>query len=618
MLILDDETVRQLDAEADKKAKFLDVQAGPELHRIRTLPRRDIPDPTSPDAVTLASFLTSRLAKSATPYPGPLKPVQALALREAWERKGLFAPIRVGGGKTLLSYLLPAVLGAKRPVYICPATLKTPILTEFSRYARDWRGPLPAAYPIVSIELISNPSGAEDRDEQGNVIRLALLERLQPDLIVIDEAHRCAAAGAACTKRIRAYKHKYPSTIVVAMTGTPFKTSIKDCAHVMEWCLGRGAPLPTDFLEREAWASYLDAKTGLGPRAGAGALVEMLTSDEEQAFDAESEEGARKVVRRAIARRILETPGVIGTQDPPLSVGLSVSAYYPRRQDPALDRAFDELRETWFLPDGTELADGREFARHAATLGRGHWNKWEPAPPAEWREARNEWARFVRKTIKTNRIGLDTEARVARAVQKGLVEDDGLLQMWLDVRDAERTRTGLREPPSIPVWVSGECVEAVRAWLVDHPGVVWVDSIGLGARLEAELGIPYYRNKGMSLSGKSILQHPPGTPAVASLASNGTGKNLQKIWSKNLWLCAPGEQSLGRTHREGQTASQVENWVYLGCAEHLAAFERAKDVKADFAGDLLLSPQRLTYAATDLPTPRELAMRLGVRWQKTT
>jgi hypothetical protein len=163
------------------------------------------------------------------------------------------------------------------------------------------------------------------------------------------------------------------------------------------------------------------------------------------------------------------------------------------------------------------------------------------------------------------------------------------------------------------VWISDEAIRSANAWLNEGIGVIWVDLIGLGLRLAEDLEIPYYGAKGLDAKGRHIKRHPGG-PAIASLAANGTGRNLQHFWHRNLWLCVPGEQSVARTHRAGQLSDSVDNDVYLGCAEHLKRFERASEVKAEFAQDMLLSPQRLVYANTDMPTARELAMRGGARW----
>jgi len=60
----------------------------------------------------------------------------------------------------------------------------------------------------------------------------------------------------------------------------------------------------------------------------------------------------------------------------------------------------------------------------------------------------------------------------------------------------------------------------------------------------------------------------------------------------------------------------VQTWVYLGCYEHLRAFERARDDKAQFAGAMVLAEQKLDLADGHMPSLEELAGRGGPRWSK--
>ena len=605
--------IEDMEAQSPEESapRFTDVPSGPEMHRILNLPRRAIPSQTSQESIELAALLTQRLAKVANPYPGPAKPIQALALREAFLTRGLVAPIKVGGGKMLTAFLMPVVLAAKRPLYVCPALMVPDTAGEFHKYTQSWTSA--PSYPIVSYQTLASPKSGESLGEGGVVLRASLLERMAPDLIVLDEAHACGNSTATTTKRVKAYHKAHPDTVIVVLTGTLFSTSIKQGSHLMKWALGDAAPLPHDFIEREAWASYLDAKAGIGPRVGVGALLDLLTTEEKKAFLREDEfEDQRAIVRGAVARRILETPGVIGTQDPPLDVALTIDGYVPEHRDEAINDAFEELRATWCLPDGTELVDGLEFARHANTLGHGEWKRWDPRPPEEWIDARNTWAKWCRRAIKSNRRNIDSEALMKAAVRKGIYDDEGALERWETTRDAERARTKLREPPSVSVWVSDEAIRAAGAWMNEHQGLVWARSIGLGERLARDLQLPYYGAKGVDAAGRHITKHPGG-PAIASMAANGTGRNLQKIWSTNLWMCAPNEQSLGRTHRPGQT-EDVRNWIYLGCAEHLSQFWAASNNKARFANEILNSLQKLRYATIVLPTARELEALGGPRW----
>lgn len=599
--------------------KFKEVEEGPEMLRILSLPSRPIPSQDDPANIALAAELTRRLSYDGGAYPGPMRPIQAISLRECWENRGGYLMLRVGAGKTLIGALLPTIIRTERPIYVTAAKMVKPIAKEFAKIRRHWRMVQAHEYGIFSFEKFSSKKQGEIIDNDGKVVMKGLVERLRPTMIVIDEGHMTANSSAAVTSRLRDYVEKYPDTVVVIMTGTPFKTSIKDLIHQLEWALSPSKiPLPGDFEEREMWASYLDAKKGFKGRVGVGALTKLLNDEEMREFMRSFPgDDQRSVVRRAIGRRILETPGIIGTQDPPLSTKLTIEARIPRRMDPQLEAAIEELREKWALPDGTEFADPREFARHISTLGLGFWQKWDPDPGIEYRLARNDWAKWCRRMIKLNRRGIETEGRMKDAVKAGLYDDEGKLEAWEQAVVDFRAAHKMLEPPSVSVWVSDEAIWDAGEWAQQYGGLIWVHHIGLGERLSEKLGIPYYGAKGLSARGVDIENHPGG-PAVASKLANGTGKNLQFLWSDNLWLTQPDEQSLGRTHRAGQKAAVVRNWIYLGCAEHLNAYFAAKCTKSRFHEEMTLSPQKLGYADTDMPTLADLRQRGGARWQIAT
>src|SRR5438128_2692375 len=86
-----------------------------ELKRILALPRRVA------DGSDLVEPLTQAL-KTPTGTQ-TLRPVQAQALYDMGTYGGLFGPLRVGSGKTLVTLLAPLLLEAKRPVLLLPANL---------------------------------------------------------------------------------------------------------------------------------------------------------------------------------------------------------------------------------------------------------------------------------------------------------------------------------------------------------------------------------------------------------------------------------------------------------------------------------------------------------------
>lgn len=764
------------DVEEDKPERPTEVPSGPELLRILGLERRAIPDLESEDAQRVADFLTERfrLVPREELFPGPLLPVQGVAIREAWEAQGLFGQIGVGRGKQLTAWLIAGLFNLERMIYVCQGDGAVDAAVMFSKYRRCWKGPSERSLPIVSYELISNGSSDEELDDSGKVVRPGRLSRMRPQLIILDEAHNCSSTGSKVTKQIDYYLRHNPNTIVIVLTGTPYKTSINDASHLFQWALKKNAPLPTDWTERMAWAGYLDAKEGLFGRTEIGELTQLadLYDVTLNLWDkrAHAQDELRSQVRRLVAQRILETPGVIGTQDPPLDVGLTLEPWYPEREDEELTAKLLDMRMLGCTPDGMPFADSMALSRHESTMALDFWQKtftfegftrclektssvetnglgsderrilkaiasandvtqlphglvaalrsaqrtsrtdepgsyrdlmvlasksttpctgastvaagtqavasparmatsmgreqllssitttrqgpcagfsapaatwpsesWETAlrawprllpilkgawetetmPPVEWKKAKTAWSKWCRRAIKKNGRRLHSEGQVKKAVRKGLYPIGAKkLEEWERQEKLEQERTGLREPNVVCEWESEECLEHVRKWVAQYGGLVWVEHIGLGERLAKELGVPYYGAGGGkdTVTGRNIREHQGG-PAVASVSACGTGKNLQHFWSSNLWLTPPGEQSMARTHRLGQKAKVVTNHVYLGCARHLDAFERAKEVKAVFQADMTLAPQKLRFADCTIPDVDELAARGGERWR---
>lgn len=606
--------------EEEAKAKPKQIPDGPELLRICRMERRPIPDLESEDSLRVAELITDRLAKTPTPYPGRLRPVQALALREAWTYKGLWAPIVVGGGKMLTCYLAPTILKAKRPIYLCPKKMAVETAIEFKKYLKDWHGPTHAQMPIITYELLSNLSSAEELAEDGHtVIKPGRLDRLRPDVIILDECHLVGNVGAAVTARLKYYLRNNPDTIVLAFSGTPFKESIEDAIHIMQWCLGDRTPFPRadseHWGERKAWAGFLDAKKSMFGRVDIGMLPLLADAMGVPRPDLNDV----SAWRRLVAQRILETPGVIGTQDAPLDIPLTVDHWLPSEECDEIHQAIETLVDTRHLPDGTQLADDDALWRYISTLCLGFWQMYDPPPPDSWKAARNAWAKWCRKALRNNKKRIVSEGTMKAALRRGVLDGGGLalLQAWEREEQRERERTGLNEPPSVAQWVSDEAIEEAAAWVDQYKGLVWVGHIDIGRRIGKELGIPYYGSDGGLdvKSGIRINDHRGG-PAVASIWACGTGKNLQHFWHQALWMTTPGEQALARIHRPGQKAASVDNWIYLGGQSHFASYERALDVKAAFAEDLTLSPQKLRYAITNMPTAWGLEKRGGTRWAR--
>ncbi|NOK09602.1 hypothetical protein [Corallococcus exercitus] len=103
-----------------------------------------------------------------------------------------------------------------------------------------------------------------------------------------------------------------------------------------------------------------------------------------------------------------------------------------------------------------------------------------------------------------------------------------------------------------------------------------------------------------SIEGLSTIIHRNCKRSiVASLRAHGTGKNLT-AFSRMLFVNTPAdgaawEQAIGRCHRQGQLADEVEVELYQHTAELVGAFEKARDF-ARFIGETEGTPQKLCFA----------------------
>ncbi|MCK4718686.1 MAG: DEAD/DEAH box helicase family protein, partial [Thermoplasmata archaeon] len=602
-------TLEQLREEALAQpggGKAKEVPDTVEFRRIRDIPRRGL-DSGVELAAALAAALTAALSTAGGQWS--LRPIQALALHDIHQFGGLFGPIRVGGGKTLISYLAPAVLDARRPLLLVPAKLKEKTRREFRKLAQHWRGPHPDAYRIESYELLGRPQAGARFDAKGRITKPGLLERLAPDLIIMDEAHKVKNTRAAVTRRMKRYLEANPGTPVVAMSGTITKRSLRDYAHIAAWCMPLTCPVPRTHKDLEAWADCLDERVNPFRRVRPGALRQLANAEEEEAMDY-GDESELSAVRQAYRRRLTESPGCVATQDGELGVSLSITGVFPTREDPQVEAQFNTLRTVWETPDGHPIADGIAMWRHARELGLGFFYRWNPRPPDDWLEARSLWAKFCRDVLKYNRRGLDSESQVAMAVDRGLYDDAGRLERWREIKPTF-------VPNTEAVWFSSEALETAEEWLAHHEGIVWVEHTEFGKELSKRTGLPFYSRKGQDPTGRVIEDHPPGKSLIASVQSNAEGRNLQ-AWNTNLVMSAPPngamwEQMMGRTHRDGQEAEEVTFHVYAGCFEQVSGLYQAK-ADSLYTQDTTGQAQKLTYADLDFPEPDRLPV--GFRWNK--
>ncbi len=566
-----------------------------------------------------------------------LRPVQAVALKDAYDHQGSLDPIGVGHGKTLFSLLVAYVLDSARPMLVLPAKLIEKTKREWQILASHWW--IPNWINLVSYELL------------GRVQRKDMLDQYQPDLLVLDEGHKAKNRKAAVTKRLRRYieHHKFhdPSAPgpwahgmrdcelcaasvprrpvrVVVMSGTITSKSIREYAHLVQWCVPHHSVVPWTWVETEQWALALDELVNANSRIDPGALLQLCDARENDAPDATT------AARRGWQRRLRETPGIVATTEGHLGSSLVVAGI-EHYESPAIEQAFDQLRTTWTLPDGWELIDGAAVWRHARELALGFYYVWDPRPPAEWMLARSLWASFARSVIKQGRLDSEKDVALhAHEYEKDATVNDvlALRQLpphkdptigarhvydhWVSLRDTFK-------PNQQPVWICDSALRLAADWMREHPkGVVWSDHVAFGVALEQRTGYPYFGPEGLDRH-KRYIEDATG-PIIASVDANRDGRNLQYKWCDNLDMAPASdgletEQKYGRTHRPGQPEDTVSVDVFMGCIENVGAFWRAVD-RARYMQDTTGNAQKLCYADNLFPALDDIAGRRGPRWSK--
>lgn len=520
-----------------------------------------------------------------------LRPLQVAALQAIHDIGGLLGPIRVGGGKTLISHLAGVVLEAERTLLVIPAKLVPKTRRDFSLLSRHWRSP--EHIHIMSYELLSRDRG------------LAELTAYRPNLVMADEAHKLKHPASVCTKRMNRHLTKdNPDCKYGDMSGTITRRSVLEYHHRMNWAIPDGLQaLPRKYPETRAWAEVLDAKPRVAVKMMPGALLQFCSSEEIKAIGADPREvTSTKILRQAYCRRLMTAPGVIGTEDQfdgAMALQVQGLEFEP---GPAVVEAFRGLRENWELPDGHTIDTPTALWRHARELAQGFYYRWDPPPPQDWMDARREWGACVREALK-HYHDLDSPLFVARAVDEGRLKwAHSALKTWRAIRPAF-------EPVTVPEWLEDTCLQWTASWATKNTGLIWVNETAFARRLAEETGLPYYAAEG-KYKGK-MIEDERGA-CIASIKSNYEGRNLQHF-SKNLVASWPpggdvAEQMLGRTHRDLQMADEVTVDVPLVCYEQWDVLRVARR-EARYVEDTTAQTQKLNFADVLVPSEQDVFAR---------
>lgn len=555
----------------------------PETLRVATLPEVDYGGADLNRALRLPGASLS------------LWPIQSQALAALRHAGGLFAPIAVGRGKTLVALLAGSVLGVKLSLVFTKARIVSQMRRDFERLRRTFRL-VPTR--ILSYATLSRPTGANLLGE--------LADRYGPEdlLLVFDEAHALASTSSARTMRVIRFLRENPGVRVAAMSGTFLSRSIEESAHIAEMALRSRSPFPGGGVFRNRSRAHLDAwKETLDPDGRPASEHWERMTPLASRFGADlslSGRARRKSLREAFSKRLRSAPGVVCSSEEDLGVSLtivSVSIPFPARLQDCIDCLISQGTD----PSGEVIADDVAQWRKARELSAGFFYRWDwpDGPDLEWLEARREWARCVRAelTYAADR-DYDSPLLVSQRIEREILAGPArrsIHRAW----EAWRQEKQKPEPPTVPVWLDrflvGDALALAKT--LEHKGeppLIWYGSkaieeafIAAGVRVYAAGDEPPDINAGV----------PPHV-AAASLC-HATGRNLQQ-WRTAIVVEPPSsakawEQLLGRLHRRGQRADEVVFYVYQHTDAYRNALKNAEE-KAAFVAESTGERQRLLYA----------------------
>jgi hypothetical protein len=616
-----------------------------DIRRVASLPRR--PRPSDEFLLEFSDFLKWQLGRKdvtratcrCAEFPNKgrmtptgfdvhcdeLLPTQAWALYEAAKYGGILGPIGVGHGKTLLDMLVSMVLTkARTVVLLLPSPLKKQFLeVDWHYYSQHWNLPNLATgktfydnRPFLHVLSFPELSGAKNTE---------LLDKLNPDVVIVDEAHNLRNVTAARTKRFNRFMDgaKERGAKLFCWSGTLTDSSIEDWSTLSEYALGDGSPAPLHWPAVQEWAAALDPGPSRNPT---GHLYKLGVTNEAPI--------------ETYGKWVNDTAGVISSGDKAscqasllinervVTVPADLQEYIKR---------FDEKakQDAWQRPDGDEIVDALSAAACARQLACGFFYRWRwPIVNGEpqrievieaWKAARKLWRSELRAKVQMGGAHMDSPLLVTKAAirwAKGYVHvfhdeegkevkrveypphtKKGPLPTWDSKHWAEWER--LREtavPENEAVWVSDFLVEDALAWLAEGPGILWYEFNAFAQRLAEKGADAALTIAGPGDSGTNMVLALKGNErVVASIRAHGTGRNLQQF-ARNLVANPPSgggawEQLLGRTHRQGQKANEVHFQVYVHTEAFMNAVRSAREL-SHFIQGTFGATQRLASVAS--------------------
>jgi len=549
------------------------ADASPDLLRIRDLPRYEWwSDPALPELQARLTALFRTPTGTAT-----LRPAQAAVLSAAFKHEGVLAPLTVGSGKTLISFLLPHIMAFKgytRPLLIVPAGVSKQTEADYegtseSKYRDNWRLP---PLPRTTYQTLSRKRGWE------------ILQEFAPDHLILDECQMASDASGTVWSKLKHYIALQDKRVpLLCLSASLGNRSPKSYWHFSTHALRENSPVPIDMWTMLSWHSAVADK--VPQRIDGEPLIKLW-------HEAEGETTLERA-QYAYGQRFTSTPGIVASVGQRPSVGLEIEVVR-HDPDPAVLECANHIISKREVPGDPAypLVEDIEITQRLDQLELGFAFVWYPPPPPEWRAARKMWATIIGDVLAQKIPGLESPELIKDHLLATGSPYARYYHEWMAQHE-------LYKPPTVPIWVSRKPLEAAEAWLQGRKhGIVWVPYPHIGLELAERTGLPYFRKGGVSHDGKHHIERWDG-PCFASMRSCSVGLNLQYKQHENYHLGFDSvgercEQLIGRTHREGQKKTVKCTIPIFTEARERAIRQAVIDAKGEERRSRV--PKKLAYA----------------------
>jgi len=600
-----------VDPFAKVRHKRRDTSDSIEIARICSLPIVEIPDEQTVEAFSHQVVQADHYESGFRLHPEQVGAVLAYDLYE-----GLFAPIGVGRGKTLITLLIADrafQAGIERSLLVVPPGVVSQLTMTDIPQARKTVG-----IRVPFIHMSGRPSKsrslAANSGKRGCYVMPysylsikdaeQLLMDIKPELIILDEAHNVKNRSAARTRRLLRVMNKLlKRPKIVALSGTITSKSIMDYHHLIAPALNDNCPLPRSDALATNWSYVLDATAN--PSEGQTGPIAPLLEWARREFPDEDIPRGIPGFRQSYKLRLNHCPGVVSSGDAEIGTSLVIENHPVKQPEKVegfskLQQLMRDVEELFRSPSGDEIEFPMHKWRHLYELTSGFYYHLRWPSEAELIEKRrlsvDEATAYLERAKehhaahqiynvelrrwldRRGKPGLDTPMLVAGDMSRNGSKNTGtdLYDLWTAMKALEFE--GMPERISEPIRVCPWKIEHVARWAGSEKGgaLLWFWHQEVGVWLTETLqkmGLdPIWCPADSVRPGSServLDKANAGRVLVASMGGHGTGKNLQHFQRQALVEFPRKadllEQVLGRTHRYGQEADELTPVTVNSC-----------------------------------------------------